>query len=86
MVKTEDKVEAVMLNLNTIYRPGTGERAQMRIWTEQLAISAMQDTGNSSQNRGSWRKAKGELTAGGVGGKEGAWKGDNGAKWGSNTE
>ena len=31
MVKTEDKVEAVMLNLNTIYRPGTGERAQMRM-------------------------------------------------------
>jgi hypothetical protein len=32
VVKTEDKVKAVKLNLNAIYRPGTGEREQMRIW------------------------------------------------------
>jgi hypothetical protein len=38
---------------------------------EQLAISATQDTGNSSQNRGSRRKAKGELTAGGSGRERG---------------
>ena len=33
VVKTEGKVKAVIWNLNTIYRPGTGERAQMRIRT-----------------------------------------------------